>query len=74
MEAKDAEAAMSDAEFLRLLELVQQNDEQAALALIRFFEPEMIRISRFIRMPQEDAVQSMTAELLAFFKEGQEAP
>lgn len=36
MEAKDAEAAMSDAEFLRLLELVQQNDEQAALALIRF--------------------------------------
>ncbi|KQO10778.1 hypothetical protein ASF12_10320 [Paenibacillus sp. Leaf72] len=65
---------MSDDEFLRLLDLVRQNDEQATLALIRFFEPEMKRISRFIRMPQEDAVQSMTAELLAFFKEGQEAP
>ncbi|MGG4145215.1 hypothetical protein ABEW34_19060 [Paenibacillus algorifonticola] len=74
MEAKDAKAAMSDDEFLRLLDLVRQNDELAALALIRFFEPEMKRISLFIRMPQEDAVQSMTAELLAFFKEGQEAP
>ncbi|SFF41897.1 hypothetical protein SAMN04487969_13652 [Paenibacillus algorifonticola] len=74
MEAKNVEAAMSDDEFLRLLDLVQQNDEQATLALIRFFEPEMKRISRFIRMPQEDAVQSMTAELLAFFKEGQATP
>ncbi|WP_338553631.1 hypothetical protein [Paenibacillus sp. KS-LC4] len=74
MEAENAKAAMSDDEFLRLLHLVQQNDEQATLALIHFFEPEMKRISRFIRMPQEDAMQSMIVELLALLKEGQEAP
>jgi len=44
------------------------NDKHATKELLGFFEKDMIRLSRFIKMPKEDAIQTMKLELIEVFK------
>lgn len=69
MEKENDSTIKSDEEFMSLLLRVQeQNDQQAATMLLDFFEQDMVRLSKFIRMPKEDAIQSMKVELFELFK------
>jgi hypothetical protein len=69
MEKENDSGIMSEDEFLSLLSLLQeQNDETATITLLNFYEEDMIRLIRFMRMPKEDALQSMKVELIELFK------
>ncbi len=69
MEEKNDSGIKSEDEFLGLLERLQKdNDESATLALLKFFEKDMVRLTRLLRMPKEDAIQTMKVELLECFK------
>ncbi|OKP82174.1 MULTISPECIES: hypothetical protein [Paenibacillus] len=69
MEEENDSGIKSEDEFLGLLERLQKdNDESATLALLKFFEKDMVRLTRVLRMPKEDAIQSMKVELLECLK------
>ncbi|MBJ6360747.1 helix-turn-helix domain-containing protein [Paenibacillus sp. GCM10012307] len=68
METEDAQYTEPEDEFLELLSLAKKNDKNALLKLLHFFEEDMIRLCRFIRMPEEDALQTMTLEMIEVFK------
>ncbi|WP_258012438.1 helix-turn-helix domain-containing protein [Paenibacillus sp. F4] len=67
MEKEGAPRFMSDDEFMKLVELAQtESDVEAMNAIFQYFDPDITRLSKFIRMPKEDAIQSMKTELLEF--------
>ncbi|WP_223821989.1 helix-turn-helix domain-containing protein [Paenibacillus peoriae] len=67
MEKEGAPRFMSDDEFMKLVELAQtKSDVEAMNAIFQYFDPDIKRLSKFIRMPKEDAIQSMKTELLEF--------
>ncbi|MCY9529416.1 MULTISPECIES: hypothetical protein [Paenibacillus] len=69
METKDDSRIISEDYFLGLLSRMQNyNDKHATKELLGFFEKDMIRLSRFIKMPKEDAIQTMKLELIEVFK------
>ncbi|HUC93098.1 MAG TPA: helix-turn-helix domain-containing protein [Paenibacillus sp.] len=68
MEKKGDAEVISDDELLKLIIAVQNNDKHAMQRIIQLFEKDMIELSRFIRMPQEDALQSMKTELMDLIK------
>lgn len=69
MEKKDDSRDLSENEVLELLMLIQkENDEIATLKLLDFFEQDILHLARFIRMPREDAIQSMKVELIDLLK------
>ncbi|AET58557.1 hypothetical protein HPL003_08970 [Paenibacillus terrae HPL-003] len=58
---------MSDDEFMKLVALVQtKSDVEAMNAIFQYFDQDIKRLSKFIRMQKEDAIQSMKTELLEF--------
>ncbi|WP_028544698.1 helix-turn-helix domain-containing protein [Paenibacillus taiwanensis] len=69
MEEKKSPVSISDDDFSRLIQLAQQNNHDAIIQLINFFKDDIIHLSRYIKMPQEDAVQSMIVELIELFKQ-----
>ncbi|MFC6647843.1 hypothetical protein [Paenibacillus rhizoplanae] len=69
MEEENDSGIISEIEFLDLLSLVQeQNDERATLRLLEFYEQDIIRLSKFMRMPKEEAIQAMKVELIELLK------
>lgn len=69
MEEENDTGIISENEFLNLLSLVQEkNDEIATLKLLDLFEQDIIRLSKFMRMPKEEAIQCMKVELLELLK------
>ncbi|WP_246187896.1 hypothetical protein [Paenibacillus tengchongensis] len=69
MEKEDDRGIISEDEFLKLLSLVQeQNDETATLKLLDLYEQDIIRLSKYMRMPKEEAIQGMKVELLELLK------
>lgn len=68
MEKKGDVEVISDDELLKLIIEVQNNDKHAMQRIIQLFEKDMIELSRYIRMPQEDALQSMKTELMDLIK------
>ncbi|MDY8096067.1 hypothetical protein UY456_24145 [Paenibacillus polymyxa] len=64
MEKEGASRFMSDDEFMKLVELAQTKSDVEAMNA--YFDPDIKRLSKFIRMPKEDAIQSMKTELLEF--------
>lgn len=40
----------------------------AMLELLNFFEKDMLKLSRYIQIPREDALQSMKLEMIELFK------
>lgn len=69
MEKENVAGIISESEFLNLLTLVQEeNDEIATLKLLDLYEQDIIRLSKFMRIPKEEAIQFMKVELIELFK------
>lgn len=68
METKNDTEIIPDSEFLDLLQLAKQNDPESILQLIELFKGDILRLSKFIHMPQEDAVSQIIVEFLEFIK------
>ncbi|MCM3042509.1 helix-turn-helix domain-containing protein [Paenibacillus motobuensis] len=69
MEAQNAPRDVPDDEFLNLLQLAKQNDEEAILKLIDLFKGDILRVSKYIYTSEEDAVSDIILELLEMIKE-----
>ncbi|GGF93854.1 helix-turn-helix domain-containing protein [Paenibacillus aceti] len=72
MEAQNAPRDVPDDEFLRLLQLAKQNDDEAILKLIDLFKGDILRVSKYIYTSEEDAVSDIILELLEMIKEKKE--
>lgn len=68
MEKESASIPLTDSEFIALLHLAKQGDQEAILTLIHYFEQDISRLTRYIRLPREDAEQSLIAEMIDLFK------
>lgn len=69
MEAKNDSRVIPDDEFLTLLHKARQNDPESTLKLIELFKWDILRTSKYIYMPQEDAVSNIILEFLEMIKE-----
>jgi len=69
MEAQNAPRDVPDDEFLNLLQLAKQNNEEAILKLIDLFKGDILRVSKYIYTSEEDAVSDIILELLEMIKE-----
>lgn len=58
------DAAPSDGEVRELVQAAGRGDQEAMLRLLALFEADIDRLSRFMRMPREEARQALTLELL----------
>lgn len=67
MEKKNPSFTLTENEFLTLLAQAHNHNPDATLKLLKYFEPEMLWHSRFIQMPQEDALQHMRLALIELF-------
>ncbi|MEE4565827.1 helix-turn-helix domain-containing protein [Paenibacillus polymyxa] len=65
MEEKSSSRIMSDDEFMKLVKLAQtKSDVEAMNAIFQYFDQDIKRLSKLLRMPKEDAIQSMKTQLL----------
>lgn len=80
MQEKNDPTFISDRELLKLLQSAKQRDTEAMLKLVEVFKTDILRISKFIYLPEEDAVSEVTlefleyvlnAEISEFFNEGE---
>ncbi|MEF3305641.1 hypothetical protein [Paenibacillus sp. GYB003] len=55
-----------------IIHAAREKDSEALLWLLKYFEQDMIELSRNIRMPQEDALQSMKLELIELISKRRE--
>ncbi|AIY09683.1 hypothetical protein LK13_14325 [Paenibacillus polymyxa] len=56
---------MSDDEFIKLVKLAQtQSDVETMNAIFQYFDQDIKRLSKLLRMPKVDATQSMKTQLL----------
>lgn len=69
MEKENPQVTLTEDEFMTLLGQARNHDPDAMLKLLEFFEPDMLLHTRFIRMPQEDALQHMRLALIELFKD-----
>lgn len=68
MEKKNNQESIGENEFLVLVRKVQQGDTAAMEMLLSMFEADMRLLSRYIPMPEEDALQSMKLEFITLIK------
>ncbi|MFE4712782.1 MULTISPECIES: helix-turn-helix domain-containing protein [unclassified Paenibacillus] len=73
METKDDPGIIPDREILELLRAAKQGDTEAMLQLIDLYEEDILRISKFIHLPEEDAVSAIILEFLEFIQGETEA-
>ncbi|WP_217556844.1 helix-turn-helix domain-containing protein [Paenibacillus sp. GbtcB18] len=74
MEKENAPLPISDEEFLHLVRLSKDGDPEAMLRLLQVFEDDILKISRYIRMSREDAVQSIVTDFIALVKQSDDVP
>lgn len=70
MEAQNDQPIIPDDELLSLLHAARRKDPEAMLRLIDLYEEDIVRISKFIHLPEEDAVSTIILEFLEFVQEG----
>ncbi|MCE5170690.1 helix-turn-helix domain-containing protein [Paenibacillus profundus] len=70
MEKEFPQNVITETEFLELIQRAQDDDKEAMLQIIELYEQEMIDLSRYIKMPKEDALQAMTTGLIELIKRG----
>lgn len=71
MEAQKLALSLSEDQFVNLLHMVQQHGDQAAmLELLHYYEEDMKHLSKYLRMPYEDAMQTLRTELLELVTTG----
>lgn len=65
MQEKDACRTISDDELQQLIQAIQQKQDQEAMCrFLKLFQTDILRLSRFLKIPKEDAVQSMQLGML----------
>ncbi|WP_339221441.1 hypothetical protein [Paenibacillus sp. FSL W7-1332] len=69
MEKKNDSKVISDREFITLLQAAKRNDVQAILQLIDLYKDDIMRISQYIYMPQEDAMSTIVLEFMEVIRE-----
>lgn len=69
MEKKNSKVIITDTEFSHLLDEARNNNNHAVLKLLSLFEPDILKLSSFIKMPKEDVMQSLKLELISLFKD-----
>lgn len=69
MEAQNDPRVVPDDEFLTLLQRAKQNDPEAVLQLIELYKRDILRVSKYIHSPAEDAVSDIILEFLELIKE-----
>lgn len=73
METKDDQRVIpDDEEFLNLLQRARDNDPDATLKLIELFKGDIVHISKYIYMSEEDAVSDIILEFLEMIKRREE--
>ncbi|GJM77693.1 hypothetical protein MJ257_19990 [Paenibacillus timonensis] len=73
METKDDQRVVpDDDEFLNLLQKARENDPESTLKLIELFKGDIVHISKFIHMSEEDAVSDIILEFLEMIKRQEE--
>ncbi|MEK3880666.1 MULTISPECIES: hypothetical protein [unclassified Paenibacillus] len=68
METKNDTAAITDCEFVELLQAAKQQQPEAILKIIELFQEDIETVSQRIRIPREDAVSHIVTELLAYIQ------
>ncbi|MBX4151110.1 MULTISPECIES: helix-turn-helix domain-containing protein [Paenibacillus] len=69
MEKKNDSKVISDREFITLLQAAKRNDVQAILQLIDLYKDDIMRISQYIYMSQEDAMSTIVLEFMEVIRE-----
>ncbi|MEC0170155.1 hypothetical protein [Paenibacillus graminis] len=64
MEKENDSNIISDREFLNLLQEAKRKDPAAILQLVNLFKEDILKVSRYIHLPAEDAVSMVTLEFL----------
>ncbi|KWX76642.1 hypothetical protein AMQ84_15000 [Paenibacillus riograndensis] len=64
MEKENDSNIISDREFLTLLQAAKRKDPAATLQLVNLFKEDILKVSRYIHLPAEDAVSMITLEFL----------
>ncbi|WP_410771606.1 helix-turn-helix domain-containing protein [Fontibacillus sp. BL9] len=72
METQNDPRVVPDDEFLNLLQKAKQNDPDAVLKLIELYKGDIMRVSKYIHSPTEDAVSDIILEFLELIKEKEE--
>ncbi|WCF09219.1 helix-turn-helix domain-containing protein [Paenibacillus thiaminolyticus] len=71
METKVSQTSISKLEFMELIKKARESDQNAMMEIIKLYENEMIYLSRYIKMPKEDALQAMILGLIELIKRGE---
>ncbi|AZK45311.1 hypothetical protein [Paenibacillus lentus] len=71
METKDARKVISDDKLLELLNLAKKQDPEAMLRLIDLYKEEIQQVSKFIRLPEEDAISTIILEFLELIQDSE---
>ena len=58
----------ADGELRLLVQAAAFGDQEAALKILSLFEADIERLSRFMRMPRDEAKQALTLELLELIR------
>ncbi|MEC0106957.1 hypothetical protein P4H27_08405 [Paenibacillus taichungensis] len=66
MEEKDAQTFIRDSEFVSILGAAKDKDAESILLLIDLFKEDIKHISRYIRLPEEEAASEIICEFLEF--------
>lgn len=65
MEEKNAFRIISDDELQKLIcKIQQEQDQEAMYHFLMLFQTDILRLSRFLKIPKEDAIQSMQLGML----------
>jgi hypothetical protein len=64
MEKKNDTKIITDDQFLELIRSARLKEPDAMLQLIQLYKEDILKLSKFIHLPQEDAVSQITLEFL----------
>jgi len=68
MEKQNPQSHAQRIELLNFILAAKQNDTEKIAMLLDFFKEDVLALSRYTTMNQEDTVQSINLELLKLFK------
>ncbi|WP_231503496.1 hypothetical protein [Paenibacillus sp. 1-18] len=75
MEEESSSRIMSDDEFMKLVKLAQtKSDVEAMNTIFQYFDQDIKRLSKLLRMPKEDAIQSMKTQPLELIMKKNKKP
>ncbi|MFD2115134.1 hypothetical protein ACFSTH_05920 [Paenibacillus yanchengensis] len=66
MEKNNSKKTISDSELMNLIQKSQNKDQNAMLKLIEIYDQDIKEVSKYIKLPNEDAVSQITVEFLEY--------